>query len=231
MAQNDIASARGLETNKVLRDTYRLLAMTLLVASGSALLTMTLNLPNPYALAASATGTPLIGTLVVLAVWFFLLFMIEKNANSSAGIAWVFVFAAFTGYMAGGLVDIYLTQLGNGSAIVATALGATAATFFAASVMARNLARDFGGVRRWLFPSIFVAFIAGIIGVVFQLPTLMLLVSGAFAVLMTWLILWQTSEIVHGRETNYIRATINLYVALYNLFTSLMHIFGVFGDE
>ncbi|MDC0948676.1 Bax inhibitor-1 family protein [Gammaproteobacteria bacterium] len=233
MAQSGIQTGSGAElaTNRVLRNTYRLLAMTLAFASVVALGAMAFNLPHPGMLVQQFIPIPFASMLITLAMWFGLLFMIEKNKNSANALVWVFAFAGFTGWMAGAMIQMYLAAYSNGYQLVASALGSTAVTFFGASYFVRATGKDFGGITKTLMLAILAFFVAGIIGAVFQLPTVMLLVSGGFAVLMTFLIMWQTSEIIHGRETNYISATVTLYVSIYNLFTSLLMIFGIFGDE
>ena len=227
------AAQSSLATNKVLQNTYRLLSMTLLFAAFIGFLAMTFHWPHPMAFMASVTGMPFVGMIAVLAMWYGLLFMIEKNRNSASAIGWVFAFAGFTGYMAGAMVDMYLSFLPNGQQVVSTALLSTAAIFFGASFYVRSTGKDMQGLGKWMFIGILAAFVIGIVAFVFKLSGLSLVVSGAFCVLMTMLIMWQTSEIIHGRETNYISATVTLYVAIYNLFSSLMHLLAAFtgNDE
>lgn len=224
-------SSFELATNKVLSDTYRLLSMTLVFAAAVAFVVKVLHLPHPMQLAATVTGAPFMGMILVLGIWFGLLYMIRKNQNSAKAIAWVFAFAGFTGYMAGAMIDMYVSFLPNGYQVVGAALLGTGFIFLGASTYVRATGRDLAGMQKWMFMGILVAFALGIVALVFQIQGLSLVVSGAFMVLMTGLIMWQTSEIIHGRETNYIAATVTLYVALYNLFSSLLHLLGVFGSD
>lgn len=225
-------SGYELATNRVLQNTYRLLSLTLAFAAAVALLVNYFNLPHPAYFAAASLGvSAMVGSLMTIGVWFLLLFMIERNRNSAKALVWVFAFAGFTGYMAGALIDMYLKFLPNGYEIVGSALLTTAIVFFASSLYIRATGKDLQGMGKWLFLGILVVFVLGLVSLIFGISGMGLLVSAAFTVLMTLLIAYQTSEIIHGRETNYISATVTLYVAIYNLFTSLLHLFGLFGDE
>jgi modulator of FtsH protease len=129
------------------------------------------------------------------------------------------------------LLSFYLTALPNGGQVVMTAFGITGVTFLGLSAYAIRSGRDFSFMGGFLTVGILGAFLLGIVAFAFNMPTLSLAVSGMFVLAMGGLILYQTSEIVRGGETNYIMATVTLYVALYNLFTSLLHLLGIFGDE
>lgn len=233
MKNHSDVETRSLATNKVLRDTYRLLSMTLVFAGAVAYAAMTFNWPHPIHLVGAATGMPMLGLIVIIGMWMGLLVMIEKNKNSTSAIGWVFAFAGFTGYMAGAMINMYLAALPNGYQVVSSAFMATGAIFLGTSFYVRYTQKDFSGMGKWLFIGILGTFVMAIMAFAFNLSGFSLVVSGAFVALMTGLILWQTSEIIHGRETNYISATVTLYVAIYNLFTSLLHLLGVFsgGDD
>ena len=206
-----------LQTNKVIRNTYILLSMTLLFSAFVAGVAMTLNLPYP-------------GLLLTLGGYFGLLFATSHFRNSSLGLVFVFGLTGFMGYTLGPILNLYLS-LPNGSELIMTAMGATGAIFLGLSGYALTTRKDFSFMRGFLFVGILVAFLAGIGAILFSLPVLSLAVSAMFVLLMSALILYQTSEIIHGGETNYIMATVTLFVALFNLFTSLLHLLGAFGGN
>lgn len=211
------------QTNKVLRNTYMLLSMTLLFSAAMAGVAMAMNVPY---------GISLVTSLVALGM---LWFVVPRTANSSAGIGVVFVVTGLLGFGLGPVLNHYLS-LSNGSEIVLLALGITGASFLGLSGYVLTTRKDFSFMRNFLVIGVLVAFIAGIVSLVaalvgYPLPALALTVSAMFAFLMCGMILWQTSEIVNGGETNYVLATVGLYVTLYNLFTSLLHLLGAFMGE
>ena len=205
--------ASSITTNRVLRNTYALLALTLLFSSVTAGISMALNLPHP-------------GLLPTLAGYFGLLFLTTRFRNSGLGLAMVFALTGFMGYTLGPLLNAYMS-LSNGSQLVMTALGGTGVTFLALSGYTLVSRKDFSFMGGFLMVGILVAFLAGLGAVFFEIPGLALAVSAMFVMLMAGLILYETSNIIHGGETNYIMATVTLYVSIYNLFTSLLHLLGV----
>jgi len=207
-----------LATNKVIRNTYTLLSMTLLFSGLTAGVSMALNLPHP-------------GLLLTLAGYFGLLFATSRFRNSSLGLVFVFALTGFMGYTLGPILNSYLA-LPNGSQVVMTAMGATGAIFLGLSGYALTTRKDFSFMGGFLMVGILVAFLAGIGAVLFEMPGLSLAVSSMMVLLMAGLILYQTSSIIHGGETNYIMATVTLYVTIFNLFTSLLHLLGFMsGDD
>jgi modulator of FtsH protease len=203
---------------KVLRQTYQLLAMTLLFSAVIAVTSMTLGLPRP-------------GLLLTLAGYFGLLFLTNYLRNSAWGLVSVFALTGFLGYTLGPLLAYY-ANLSNGSQIIATAFGTTAIAFIGLSIYARTAkAPDMMKFGSFLAIGILTAFVLGLVAVFFQMPALSLAVSGLFVLLMCGLIMWQTQAIVNGGETNYIMATVTLYVSIYNLFTSLLHLLGFMGGD
>ena len=206
-----------LATNKVIRNTYMLLSMTLLFSALTAGVSMALNLPHP-------------GLLLTLAGYFGLLFLTAKFRDSALGLAFVFALTGFMGYTLGPILNAYLA-LPNGGQLVMTAMGATGAIFLGLSGYALTSRRDFSFMGGFLMVGILVAFLAGLGAVFFEMPGLSLAVSSMFVLLMAGLILYETSNIIHGGETNYIMATVTLYVAIYNLFTSLLHLLGALGSQ
>ena len=206
-----------LATNKVLRNTYALLSLTLLFSGAVAGVTMALNLPHP-------------GLLITLAGFFGLLFLTHKLADSAWGLLAVFAFTGFLGYTLGPILNMYLSMPG-GSEVVMLALGGTGAIFLSLSAYTLMTRKDFRFMGGFLFMGIITAFLLGIGAYVFSMPALSLAVSGMFVLLMSGLIMWETSRIVHGGETNYIRATVTLFISIYNLFTSLLHLLGFAASD
>lgn len=222
MRNNEFAIARGqesaLSTNKVLRQTYMLLSMTLLFSGLTAGVSMAINPP---------IGVSVIASLVSLGL---LWFVVPRTANSAAGIWVVFLVTGLLGFGLGPILNHY-AALPNGGQLVMTALGGTGVVFLGLSGYALTTRKDFSFMAGFIFTGVLVAFIAGIAAMIFNIPALSLGVSAMFIMLMSGYILYQTSEIIHGGETNYILATIGLYVAIYNIFTSLLHLLGAFGGN
>ncbi len=210
--------AGGVTVNKVLKNTYILLSLTLLCTAATAGLAMALNLPHP-------------GLIITLVGFFGLLFLTEKFRNSGLGLVFVFALTGFMGLTLGPVISAYLSYFPNGHELVMTAFAGTATIFVGLSAYALVSRKDFSFIGGFLFAGIVVAFLAGLAAYFFSLPTLAIAVSAIFILLMSGLILFETSRIVHGGETNYISATVTLYVSIYNLFTSMLHLLGVFGDE
>jgi len=205
--------------NKVLRDTYKLLAMTLLFSGAMAAVSMAVALPPAMSLFAS------IGAIVL--VWFVL----PKTANSSKGIFVVFGFTGLLGLGLGPVLSQYLA-LPNGSQIIMTAMGGTGAIFLGLSGYSLVTKKDFSFLGGMLFVGMIVVLIAAIANIFLAIPALSLAVSGAIILIMSGFILFDTSRIINGGETNYILATASLYLSIYNIFVSLLHILGAFsGDD
>jgi modulator of FtsH protease len=207
-----------LSTNRVLRNTYLLLAMTLGFSALTAGLAMSANMPS-------------LGLLPTLLGYFGLLFLTQYLRNSVWGLVSVFALTGFMGLTLGPMLNAYVGAFANGPQLVATAFGGTAAVFIGLSAYALTTRRDFSFMGGMLFAGVLVAFLAGLAAYFFQMPGLSLAVSALFVMLMAGLILFQTSAIVHGGETNYIMATVTLYVSIYNMFTSLLHLLGFFGGD
>ncbi|HSJ47606.1 MAG TPA: Bax inhibitor-1/YccA family protein, partial [Gammaproteobacteria bacterium] len=201
----------------VIRNTYILLSMTLLFSAATAGLSVALNLPHP-------------GLLITLVGYFGLLFLTAKFRNSGLGVLFVFALTGFMGLTLGPIISAYLSIPG-GSQIVMAAMGGTGAIFLGLSGYALTTRKDFSFLGGFLMVGILVAFLAGLAAFFFNMPGLALAVSTMFILLMSGLILYQTSQIVNGGETNYIMATVTLYVSIYNLFTSLLHLLGAFGGD
>lgn len=203
--------------NKVIRNTYSLLSMTLMFSAVTAGASMALNLPHP-------------GLLLTLGGYFGLLFLTSKYRDTGLGLAFVFALTGFMGYTLGPILNSYMA-LSNGSQIVMTAMGGTGAIFLGLSGYALTSRKDFSFMGGFVLTGILVAFLAGLGAIFFEMPGLSLAVSAMFVLLMSGLILYETSNIIHGGETNYIMATVTLYVSIFNLFTSLLHLLGFMGGD
>jgi len=214
------SEAQIMETNKVLKNTYLLLSATLLFSAATAAIAMVMNLP-PFS------------PLLTIIGYFGLLFLTSKFSNSSMGIVCVFALTGFMGLTLGPIINLYMTMFSNGHELVMTALGGTGIIFLGLSGYALTSRKDFSFLGGFLMVGILVAFLAGIVAMfVPSMPGMSLAVSAMFILLMSGMILYQTSEIIHGGETNYILATVTLYIAIYNLFMSLLHILGAMsGDD
>jgi len=207
-----------LATNKMLRNTYMLLSMTLLFSALTAGASMALNLPHP-------------GMIITMVGYFGLLFLTTKFSNSAWGLACVFALTGFMGLTLGPILNMYIENFSNGTELVMTALGGTGAIFLGLSAYALTTRKDFSFMGGFLMVGVLVAFLAGLGAMVFAIPALSLAVSAMFILLMSGMILYQTSDMIHGGETNYILATVSLYVSIYNLFLSLLQILGIFGGD
>ena len=206
-----------LATHKVLRNTYALLAMTLLFSAVTAGTAAALKLPHP-------------GIVLTLLGYFGLLFLTAKLRNSGWGVLSVFGLTGFMGYTLGPILSAHLA-MPNGHETVMLALGGTGAVFLGLSAYAVVSRKDFGFMGGFLAVGILVAFLAGLAAIFFQVPALSLAVSAAFMLLASGLILFETSQIIHGGETNYVMATVSLYVSIYNLFVSLLSLLGFANND
>ena len=205
------------DVTRVLRNTYALLSLTLLFSAAVAAISVAWALPAP-------------GVLLTLAGYFGLLFAVYKLRDRAAGVGAVFALTGFMGYTLGPLLTKTLALPGGGQ-VIALALAATGATFLALSAYVLTTRRDFGFMGGMLFAGMVVAILAGLAAVFFQMPALGLAVSAAVALLSAGLILFETSRIVNGGETNYVLATVGLYVSVFNLFTSLLTLLGFGGSD
>ena len=209
------AQAAGI--NKVLRQTYMLLGMTLAFSA-----TMT-------AIAVSVGATP-INWIVSMVVMFGLLFAVQAKRNSAMALPLVFAFTGWMGWSLGPMVAFVLGSAG-GMGILFNATAGTAITFFALSAYAITSGRDFTFMRGFLMTGLIVCLLAIVAGFFFQVPGLQLAISGALILLAAGFILFDTSNIVRGGETNYVMATVSLYINIYMLFSNLLAIMGVMGSD
>ena len=207
----------ALATNKVLRSTYMLLSMTLLFSAAMAGVSMALQVPY-------------FGPIVTLIGYFGLLFLTSKFRNSAAGIVCVFALTGFMGLTLGPLLNAVLT-MPNGGGLIMNALGATGLTFLALSAYAVKSQKDFSFMGGFMMVGMIGLLAVIVIGLFVDLSAYQMAISAGIVLLMGALILYETSAIIHGGETNYIMATVSLYVALYNMFINMLMLLGLGGDE
>ena len=213
-----IASTSAISINKVLRNTYLLLSMTLLFSAVMAGVSMMFKVSHVVSLVCSFGALGLI--------WLVL----PKTANSSAGIGVVFAITGLLGFGLGPILNAYLS-LANGPELIATSLGGTGVIFLALSAYVLTTRKDFSFMGGFLMVGLIIAVLAMVANLFFQIPALSLALSGAIILIMSGFILFDTSRIIHGGETNYINATVSLYLSLYNIFVSLLQILGIFGGD
>ena len=217
---NVIAHQResALATNSVIRNTYMLLSMTLLFSALTAGISMVLRMsPMAYLLS--------IGAAFVL-IWFVL----PRHANKASGLAVVFAITGLLGFSLGPILNMYLA-LPNGSQIIATALGGTGAIFLALSAYALTTRRDFSFLGGFLFTGFIVILLAALANIFLAIPALSLTISAAVIMIMSGFILYDTSRMIHDGETNYIMATVGLYLSIFNIFINLLQILGIAGGD
>ncbi|TWX73810.1 Bax inhibitor-1/YccA family protein [Colwellia sp. C1TZA3] len=207
----------AVEINKVLKNTYMLLSMTLAFSAVTAAVSMAMGLSH-------------MAGLVMILVSFGLLFVVNKNADKASGIFWIFVFTGLMGASLGPMLNYY-AAMPNGASLIMQALGGTALIFFALSGYALTSKKDFSFMGGFLMVGLIVAVIAMVANIFFQIPALSLAISAAIIMIMSGLILYDTSRIIHGGETNYIRATVSLYLNIYNIFVHLLSLLGVLGND
>ena len=205
-----------LSTHKVLRNTYFLLGLTMAFSAVVAYISMSLNLPYP--------------TLIVLLVGFYgLLFVTNRLANSAWGILAAFAFTGFMGYTIGPILNMYVAR--GMEDLIMLAFAGTAIVFFACSAYVLTTKKDMSFLSTAIF-SLFIVLLLGIVAsFFFQIPALAVGISALFVVFSTMTILYETSNIIHGGETNYIRATVSIYVSIYNLFISLLRLLSIFSSD
>lgn len=209
--------ARSVESHKVLRNTYMLLAMTLLFSAVTAGIAMSMGIQrmNIFVFFIGAYG---------------LMFLVHKTANSAAGLLATFAFTGFMGFTLGPILSAYLT-LSNGPQLIMTALGMTAVTFAGLSAVALITRKDFSFLSNFIMAGAIVLILAMVVAMIFNISGLALAVSAGFVLFASAVILFETSQVIHGGQDNYILATISLYVAIYNLFISLLSILGLTSSD
>jgi modulator of FtsH protease len=205
-----------LETNKVLSQTYKLLSMTLVFAGIMAFISMQVN----FAL----------NVWVIMGAYFGMLFMVYKNQNNKSAIFWTFGLTGLLGFTLGPLLN-HTIAMGNASSI-ATAFIGTGAIFLVTSQIGKNSEKDFSSIGKFASVGLLIAFVMSLVNYfLFQASILSVCISAAFLVFSSAIIVWQINDIVKGGEKNYVLATVTLFVSLYNIFTSLLHITGFLSDD
>jgi modulator of FtsH protease len=211
------SKSSAIEINKVLKNTYMLLSMTLAFSAVTAGISMAMNLPHGAA-------------LIMMLVAFGLMFVVNKKADSASGVYWVFAFTGLMGASLGPMLSAYAAMPG-GPAMIMQALGGTALIFFALSGYALTSKKDFSFMGGFLMVGLIVVVVASIANIFFAIPALSLAISAAVIMIMSGLILYDTSRIINGGERNYIRATVSLYLNIYNIFVHLLSLLGVLGND
>jgi len=217
MAYQGAVQESALATNKVLRNTYMLLSMTLLFSAAMAGLSMALKLPY-------------FGPMITLIGYFGLLFLTYKLKNSAAGIIAVFALTGFMGLTLGPLLTFYMTTVPNGGELVLTALGATGLIFGGLSAYVLTTKKDFSFMGGFLMVGMLGLLAVIVIGLFVNLSAFQMAISAGVVLLMGGFILYETGSIIHGGQTNYILATVSLYVSLYNIFVNLLYLLGINRD-
>lgn len=208
----------ALEANKVLKNTYLLLSATLAFSAVMAMLSMALNMP------------PMMYMVSIIASMVLGMFVLPKTAHSSAGIGVIFLITGLLGFGLGSILEIYLA-MPNGSHIVATALGGTGIIFLGLSGYALTSKKDFSFLGGFLFAGMMVVVLAIVASLFVQIPALSLTISAAVIMLMSGFILFDTSRIINGGETNYIMATYGIFLSIFNIFISLLNILGITSND
>ena len=216
----DLAQSR----NKVLRNTYNLLALTMLPTAAGAWLGMKMHFAGLFA------GSPIMGPLLMLGVMIGLMFAIQRQRNSSFGVVLLLGFTFVMGLMLSVTLERTL-RFSNGGTLIAMAAGGTAIIFFGMSTLAASIKRDLSGMGQFLFVGTLLLLAAGIANLFFQLPALHLALTVITCGLFSAWLLFDLNRIIQGGETNYSSATLSVYLDLYNIFVSLLQILGIFGGD
>ncbi len=223
MNRPDIAITRSPEqvfaTNKVIKNTYILLSATLLFSGAMAMVSIAVSAPS-WTYLASLIGAMVLG-----------MFVLPKTAQSSSGIGVIFLITGLMGFGLGAVIAMYLA-MPNGPQIVSMSMGGTGVIFLGLSGYALSSKRDFSFLGGFVFAGMIVMMLAVLASIFLQIPALHLAISAGFMLLMSAYILFQTSQMMNGGENNYIMATYSLYIAIFNIFISLLHILGALsGDD
>jgi len=208
----------GIEINKVLRNTYLLLSMTLLFSGLTASISMALNMP------------PMTYLISVIGGMVIAMFVLPRFANSPAGIGIVFLVTGLLGFGLGPMLSMY-ASLPNGGNIIMLALGGTGVIFMGLSAYVLATRKDFSFLGGFLMVGFLLVLVAAVANIFLQMPVMSLMISSVVILIMSGFILYDTSRIIHGGETNYILATIGLYMTIFNIFISLLQLLGIMGGD
>jgi FtsH-binding integral membrane protein len=209
--------------NRVLRNTYWLLALSMIPTVLGAWLGVQLGF-------SFLSGNPAIGFVLFLAIAFGFFYAIEKTKNSGFGVAILLGFTFFMGLMLSRLVG-HILGFSNGTSLIMTAFGGTAAIFAGMATIATVSKRDFSGLGKWLFAGVLVILVAALANAFLHLPALYLAVSVLAIAIFSAYILFDVQQVINGGETNYISATLAIYLDLYNIFSNLLALLGIFGGD
>jgi len=213
----------ALQQHKVLRNTYMLLALTLIPTVIGAAIGTNLDLSFMRA-------SPVLSLVAILGIFYGWIYAIERNKDSALGVVLLLGFTLFMGLLLGPLLHRVL-GFRNGTELVMMAAGGTAAVFFVMAGIASSTKRDFSGMGNFLMVGAVIIMLAVVANVFLASPMLYLVVLGAFVLFSSLMILWQVNAIVRGGETNYVSATLTLYISIYNLFSSLLQLLGLGGSN
>lgn len=212
------SSSSALATNKVLRNTYMLLALTLLFSGLTAAISMFMNMP------------PMTYLISVIGGMVLAMFVLPRFANSSAGIGIVFLITGLLGFGLGPVLSMY-ASLPNGGNIITLSLGGTGVIFLGLSAYALATRKDFSFLGGFLMVGFLLVMLAAVANIFLAIPAMSLMISAVVIMIMSGFILYDTSRIIHGGETNYVMATIGLYMTIFNIFISLLQILGIMGND
>lgn len=208
----------AIETNKVLRNTYMLLSLTLLFSGFTAAISMMMNMP------------PMTYMISVISGMVIAMFILPRFANSTAGIGIVFLITGLLGFGLGPILTMY-ASLPHGGNVIMLSLGGTGVIFMGLSAYALTTRKDFSFLGGFLMAGFLLVLVAAVANIFLAIPAMSLMISAVVIMLMSGFILHDTSRIIHGGETNYILATIGLYMTIFNIFISLLQILGVLGGD
>ena len=223
MTQQPFAIARPAEsilaTNKLIRNTYTLLSMTLLFSAAMAGVSLAIGAPYIISIGCSIAA--------IVLIWF----VIPRYRNSTAALPLTFLFTGLLGFGLGPTLSYYLTTFTNGAQLILTAAGGTGVIFLGLSGYVLTSRKDFSFMGGFLFVGLLVAILGMIGAIIFSIPSLFLAISAMMIIIMSGFILFDTSRIIHGGETNYVMATISLFLDIVILFQHLLNLLGVFSGE
>lgn len=211
-------STSAIATNKVLRNTYMLLSLTLLFSGFTAAISMLMNMP------------PMTYLISVIGGMVIAMFVLPRFANSPAGIGIVFLITGLLGFGLGPILTMY-ASLPNGGNIITLSLAGTGAIFMGLSAYVLTTRKDFSFLGGFLMVGFLLVLLAALANIFLQIPAMSLMISAVVIMVMSGFILYDTSRIIHGGETNYVLATIGLYMTIFNIFISLLQILGIMGND
>jgi len=209
--------------HRVLRNTYWLLALSMVPTVLGAWIGVQMNF-------SFMSGSPFIGFLIFMAIAFGFFYVIERTKNSAIGVAVLLAFTFFMGLMLSRLIG-HILHFSNGASLIMTAFGGTAIVFATMASIATTSKRDFSGLSSWLFAGMIVILLAAVANIFLQMSVLSIVISAIAVVIFSAFILFDVQRIINGGETNYISATLSIYLNVYNVFTNLLALLGIFGGE